>query len=146
MAPTNYVSVFGEQIGAKNSDHTVSLLHHNVRNSGQVPTWVRRERIFLDNPTSTNKNRYIVAWVMELVQQQELDYIRIAFLITGHTEYAPDRMFASIGSSYLHSDVFNIDELVAVANNFSAAEKETGENVRHWRKPLEEKYTELQGI
>ena len=51
-------------------------------------------------------------------------------------------MFASIGSSYLHSDVFNIDELVAVAHNFSVAEIETGEN----REKLEEKYTELRGI
>ena len=46
----------------------------------------------------------------------------------------------------MHTDVFNIDELVAVANNYSAAVNETGENIRHWRKRLEKKYTELQGI
>ena len=68
----------------------------------------------MDNSTSTNKNRYIVAWAMELVQQQELDYVRIAFLITGHIKFAPKGVFASIGSSYLLTDVFNIDELVAV--------------------------------
>ena len=55
-------------------------------------------------------------------------------------------MFASIGSSYLHTDVFNIDELVTVANNYSTAVNETGANIRHWRERLEEKYTELQGI
>lgn len=143
---SKYVAVFEEQIGPKNSDHTVSILQHYIRHRGEIPTWVRRLCIFLDNATSTNKNRYIVAWAMELVQQRELDYIRIAFLITGHTKFAPDRVFASIGSSYLHSDVFNIDELVAVAHNFSVAEIETGENILHWREKLEEKYTELRGI
>lgn len=143
---TNYVGLFDEQVGPKNSDRTVSILHHYILNSGLIPPSVKRVCIFLDNATSTNKNRYIVAWAMELVQQQELDYIRIAFLITGHTKFAPDRLFASIGSSYLHSHVFNIDELVAVANNYSTAVKETGETIRHWRETLEAKYTELQRI
>ena len=142
---TNYVSVFDKQVGPKNSDHTISTLHHYIRQSGLVPPWVKRVCIFLDNATSTNKNRYIVAWAMELVQQQELDYVCIAFLITSHTKFAPNRMFASIGSSYLDT-VFNIDELVTVANNYSTAVNETGANIRHWRERLEEKYTELQGI
>ena len=104
---TNYASVFDEQIGPKNSDHTVSILLHYIRHSGQIPAWVKRVCIFLDNATSTNKNCYIVAWA---VQQQELDYVRIALLITGHTKFVPDRVFASMGSSYQHSDVFNIDD------------------------------------
>ena len=143
---SKYVGVFDEQVGPKNSDHTVSLLRYYICDSGLVPNWIRRVCIFLDNATSTNKNRYVIGWAMELVQQNVLDYVRIAFLITGHTKFAPDRVFASIGSSYLHSDVFNINDLVSVAKNFSTAREETGENILHWRERLDGKYTELQGI
>ena len=77
----------------------------------------------MDNATSTNKNRYILGWSMELIQHGVLDLIRVPFLITGHTKFAPDRVFASIGSSYIHSDVFNVGELVAIADQFSTAKK-----------------------
>ena len=83
---------------------------------------------------------------MEMIQHKELDYVQIAFLVTGHTKFAPDRMFASIGSSYLHSDVFNITDLVSVANNYCTATEETGEHIYHWREKLDKKYSELQGI
>ena len=119
---SKYVGVFDEQVGPKNSDHTVSILQYYICDSAN---WIRRVYIFLDNATSTNKNRYVIGWAMELVQQNVLDYVRIAFLITGHTKFAPDRVYASIGSSYLHSDVFNINDLVSVAKNFSTAREET---------------------
>ena len=143
---TKYVAVFDERVGPKNSDHTVSILHHYICHSGLVPSWVRRVCIFMDNATSTNKNRYILGWSMELIQHGMLDLIRIPFLITGHTKFAPDRVFASIGSSYIHSDVFNVDELVTVAGHFSTAVEDSGDNVFHWRQELDKKYTELHGI
>lgn len=124
----------------------MSILHHYLCHGGLVPSWVRRVCIFLDNATSTNQNRYILGWSMELVQHEVLDFIRVPFLIPGHTKFAPDRVFASIGSSYIHSDVFNVDELVAVAGHFSTAVEETGENILHWREELDKKYTELHGI
>ena len=83
---------------------------------------------------------------MEPAQHGILDFLRIPFLTAGHTKFAPDRVFASIGSSYNHSDVFNIHELVEVAGHFSTAVEETGENVLHWRQELDKKYTELHGI
>ena len=140
------MAVIDEQVGPKNSDHTISTLRHYIRNSGCVLSWVRRVCIFSDNATSTNKNRYVIGWAMELVQQKELDYIRIAFLISRHTKFAPDRVFSSIGNSYIHSDVFNIEDLGSVASRFSTAVEETGETILHLRKKLKEKYTELHGI
>lgn len=61
---------------------------------------------------------------MELVQHEVLDFIRVPFLVTEHTKFVPDRVFASIGSSYNISDVFNIEELVAVAGHFSTTVEE----------------------
>lgn len=83
---------------------------------------------------------------MELVQHQLLDLVRLPFLIPGHTKFAPDRLFASIGSAYGRTDVFNIEELVEVAARFSTAFEETGVNVLHWRQELDKKYLELNGI
>ena len=138
-----YVAVFDEQVGPKNSDHTISFLLHYPHHCGLVPSWVRCVRIFLDNAASTNKNRYVLGWSMELVQHHVMDLVRISFLITSHTKFAPDRVFASIGRSYNHCDV---NELVAVAGRFSTAVKEAGVNVLHWRQELDKKYTDLSGI
>ena len=143
---TNFVPVFSELVGPKNTDHTVSLLLHYLCHSGLVPSWIKRVCIFLDNASSTNKNRYLLGWAMELVQHQVFDLIRLPFLIPGHTKFAPDRLFASIGSAYGHSDVFNIEELVEVAARFGTAFEETGVNVLHWRQELDKKYVELNGI
>ena len=111
-----------------------------------LASWVRCVHIFLENTTSTNKNRYVLGWSIELIQHQLMDLMRISFLITGHKKFDPDRVFASIGSSYNHCDVFNIDELVSVASRFSTAVKETGVNVLHWRQKLDKKYRDLSGI
>ena len=65
---TKYIPVFDERIDPKNTDHTISLLLYYIRYSGLVPHWVKRVSIFMDNAASTNKNRYLIGWALELVQ------------------------------------------------------------------------------
>ena len=143
---SNYVSVFDERVGPKNTDHTVSLLSHYLFHSGLVPQWVKCVCIFLDNATSTNKNRYLIGWAMELVQHKLLDHLRLPFMIVGHTKFAPDRLFSRIAKSYNASDVYNIGELVAIADQYATATKEDGTRILKWRQELEKKYAELDGI
>ena len=83
------VYVFDERCGLKNTDHTVSYITDYVRESGIVPDWVRRPHIFMDNACSTNKNQYMLGWASESVQQGVFDFIRVSFLIAGHTKVAP---------------------------------------------------------
>ena len=71
--------------GAKNTDHTVSYLSHYITT---LPAWVHHINMFLGNACSTNKNWYRMAWAREMVQQK-LDYIRVSFMIAGHTKIAP---------------------------------------------------------
>ena len=52
------VYLFDERVGPKNTDHTVSYLLDWIC---QLPEWVRRVHIFLDNTCSTNKNCYLMA-------------------------------------------------------------------------------------
>jgi hypothetical protein len=143
---SNYVSVFDERVGPKNTDHTVSLLSYYLFHSTLVPEWVKCVCIFLDNATSTNKNRYLIGWAVELVQQSHLDHVRLPFMVVGHTKFAPDRLFSRIANSYNSSDVFNIGELVAIAEQYATATEEDGTRILKWRQELDKKYTELGGI
>ena len=41
-----------------------------------------------------------MAWALEVVRQKRLEFIRISFLIAGHTKFAPDLVFAKIAQMY----------------------------------------------
>lgn len=65
---------------------------------------MKRVHIFLDNASNTNKNAYMIAWALEMVQHEKFDVIRISFMIPGHTKFAPD-LFSKVSKSYGISDV-----------------------------------------
>lgn len=80
------VYLFDERVGPKNTDHTASYLLDWIY---KLPEWVKRLHLFLDNTSSTNKNCYLMAMGCELIQQQKLSFLRISFLIAGHTKFLP---------------------------------------------------------
>jgi len=53
------VYLFDERIGPKNTDHTVSFLTQYWNAVSHQHPWIHRLAIFLDNATSTNKNKYL---------------------------------------------------------------------------------------
>ena len=55
---SNYVDVFDECAGPKNTDNTVSLVSNYLFHSGLVPQGVKCVCLFLDNATLMNKNWY----------------------------------------------------------------------------------------
>ena len=110
-----------------------------------VYPWIRRLSIFLDNAT-TNKNRYLFGWAMEMLQSGILSYLHISFMIAGHTKFAPDRLFATIGSAFKVADTFTIDELQALCATTAETCIEEGENILAWRDSLLQKYSELAGV
>ena len=65
----------------------------------------------MDNACSTNKNFYSVGWASEMVQQGKFDFIRISFLIAGHTKFVPDLLFSKVSQSFSKSDIFTTTEL-----------------------------------
>ena len=42
---------------------------------------------------------------MELVQQGVMDFIRVSFMVAGHTKFEPDRLFSMTAKAYASSDV-----------------------------------------
>ena len=105
------IYVFDETVGPKNTDHTISFLTHYFRNSSVMPSWIKCIHVLLDNTDSTNKNAFFMGWAMEIVQHGVLDYLRISFLIAGHTKFDVDHLFSVTAKSYNSTDVFNTQEL-----------------------------------
>ena len=83
---------------------------------------------------------------MELVQQRVLQYLRISFMIPGHTKFAPDLLFSHIAKSYYKCDVFNETDLQHLVEQFSLVVVDDGGIVRTWRETVGEKYSSLPGI
>ena len=142
----NFINIFDERIGPKNTDHTISLLSQHL---GKVTTdfpWIKRVCIFLDNAGNTNKNRFLFLWGMKVVEQHKLDHIRFCFLVAGHTKFAPDCLFALIANAYNRADVFTAEELLGLCQQFSTATIESRSNIFDWRDALMKKYSELSGV
>ena len=88
---SGYLYLMNETAGPKNTDLTISYLMHYVKSSGKVPSWVR-VHVFMDNASSTNKNQYMMAAALEIVQLGIMDYLRISFMIAG-TQSLPQTNF-----------------------------------------------------
>ena len=138
------VYLFDECVGP-NTDHTLSYITHYLTESGEVPSWIKRLHIFLDNAGSTNKNAYAIAWALEMVQHNKMDFIRISFMIAGHTKFAVDQLFSRIAQTYNRSDIFNTAELASCIGQHADIVVDQGEIVHKWRDSLI-KYTKLPGI
>ena len=136
------VYLFDERVGPKNTDHTVSYLTHFI---SQLPPWLCRIHLFLDNTCATNKNWYMMAWALQMLQHGKLDFLRLSFLIAGHTKFSPHLVFAKIAKSYNRSDVFKTEELKGVIALHADVVVDQGEIVCDWRTNLT-KYSKLPGI
>ena len=98
--------------------------------------------LFLDNTVSTNKNCYTMSWVLEMVQQNVLDLVRVSFMIAGNTKFHPDLLFSKIAQSFHRSDVFTTTDLQELVGQFADAVVDGVD----WRTLLSAKYTKYPGI
>lgn len=137
------VYLFDERAGPKNTDHTISYLTDYL---SKLPGWNRRIHIFLDNTCSTNKNFYLMSWAYEMIQQSRLRFLRISFLLAGHTKFSPDLLFSKVAKAYNRSDVFNTSELSHIIAPYSEVVVDNGALVADWRDVLSKKYSKLPGI
>ena len=141
-----YIYIFDERISPKNTDHTISLLNSTIEHIQTEHPWISRVCVFLDNAASTNKNKYLFAWGMEIVTLSVLSFLRFSFMLAGHTKFAPDQLSSQIASSYNHSDVFTIDELKSLCQPYATCFIEDGTIIFTWRDVLGEKYSSLPGV
>ena len=140
------IYLFDERIGPKNTDHTLSFLTSYWDDFRAAHPWVQRLAIYLDNATSTNKNRYLFSWAMEMVSCGHAEHIHISFMIAGHTKFSPDRLFSLTGCAYKTSDVFSIADLKQICQQAAVTFTIEGDGVYAWREVLGAKYSALPGV
>ena len=133
---SGHTFLFSEQFGPKNTDHTVSFLEKYIKSVQDAYPWIERLLLFLDNATSTNKNRYLISWAMEMVEQEIVSSVHICFLVAGHTKFTPDRLFASCSKTYNKHDVFNEEELGKLYSQHSQVNVSSGDDIHPWREAL----------
>ena len=71
-----------------------------------------------------------------MVQQGKFDFIRISFLIAGHTKFTPDLLFSKLSQTFSQSDVFTTTELGKIAEQYAFVVIDEGERVYQWRGSL----------
>ena len=81
-----------------------------------------------------------------MIQQGHLSFLRISFLLAGHTKFSPDLLFSKVAQSYNRSDVFNTEELKDVISLYAEVLVDDGTIVGDWRNTLSKKYSKLPGI
>ena len=83
---------------------------------------------------------------MEMVSSGEVDHIHISFMIAGHTKFAPDRLFSTIGNAYKTTDIFTIEDLKGICDQSAVTRIVKGDKILTWRDSLGEKYSDLPGV
>ena len=85
---------------------------------------------------------------MEMVRQEKVEHIHVCFMLAGHTKFAPDRLFAKVGSAYncKTADVFTIHELHALCTPLALTVVEDEQNMLTRRDTLGAKYSDLPGV
>ena len=129
--------------GSKSTDHTISFFDHFIQM--HIDDWVRHICFCLDN-AKICKNQYLVAWAFEMVEKKKFDTIRFIYLTVGHTKFAPDRLFSSIAKTFYNSDVFSIEMLDSIVQQYAISHVFTSSQIKQWRVSLEEKYSGIRGI
>ena len=129
--------------GSKNSDHTISFFQHFT--DTHIDSWVRNITFCLDN-ARVCKNKYLLAWANELVEQGRFESVRFFYLVVGHTKFEPDILFASVAKTFYKRDVFCIEMLQAIAEQYSTSYLFGADQIQQWQSVLEEKYLPLPGI
>ena len=71
---------------------------------------------------------------------------RISFMITGHAELSPNRLFAMIAKSYYSADVFNKESFIQVDQQHSSVMFDRGVIVQCWWDNVTHKYSNTFGI
>ena len=135
------VYLWWENRSQQHRSTTVSLSKYWETVSNQHP-WIKWLAIFLDNATSTNKNKYLFAWAMEMVSNGSISHVHISFILAGHTKFAPNRLFATIGNQLMCLPLMSCRPCVQPAESII----ETGEKVLVWRDLLGVKYSDLSGV
>jgi hypothetical protein len=93
---------------SKGSNMVISLFHHFLTKYGSNIT---KMVLNADNCVGQNKNNTVLQYLMWRVMNGLSSHIELAFLLAGHTKFAPDYGFGVFKRLYRHNDVNCIDDV-----------------------------------
>jgi hypothetical protein len=102
--------------GITNSNYTIeciarTLSHEaDLRMRSEESRWPRKLYLQMDNATSTNKNRYVFAYLSYLVQEGIFESIDVNFLPVGHTHEDIDQLFSVINRRMRLRDAYTFPQ------------------------------------
>ena len=72
---------------------------------------------------------HLVAWVFEMVQQKKFDTVCFIYLTVDHAKFSPDRLLSSIAKTFYNSDVFCIEILFSIVQQYAMTHVFTSSNI-----------------
>ena len=81
-----------------------------------------------------------------MVQQKKFDTVRFIYLTVGHTKFAPDHLFSSVAKTFYNSNVFYMEMLDSIVQQYATTHVFTLNHIKQWRASLQQKYSGIQGI
>ena len=64
----------------------------------------------------------------------------------GHTKFSADCLFSSIAKTFYNSDVFCIEMLDSIVQQYATTHMFTSSHMKQWKASLQQKYLGIQGI
>jgi len=98
----SYMYVYSEAFSHKGSNEVISALKHYIETV--IPPNKTKLRLFSDNSTGQNKNKFLLAFLSSL--NPRFEEVRISFAVVGHSRMACDRDFALIEKQRQKHDKF----------------------------------------
>ena len=111
-----------------------------VKNSERTAS-CRVLRLHADNCSGHYKNRFVLFFLLYLVQIQEFDAVELCFMVAGHTKNECDSSFGHVKSMYRSRDVFSpIDVMKVISESSRSVKCIPSSDVRwvQWRRVLEQ--------
>jgi len=81
-----------------------------------------------------------------MVEKKKSETVCFIYLTVGHTKFAPDRLFSSIAKTFYNSDIFCIEMLNNIVQQYATSHVFISSQIKQWRASLEQKYSGIQGI
>eukprot|EP00761_Pharyngomonas_kirbyi_P009339 gb/GECH01009355.1/.p1 GENE.gb/GECH01009355.1/~~gb/GECH01009355.1/.p1 ORF type:complete len:247 (+),score=0.08 gb/GECH01009355.1/:1-741(+) len=139
----SHVYLYSETAGGKTVNEVGSLIL-------KVPCFDAENLVFyLDNCRHQNKNRYLFAFLSLLVDHKGLNRLRVKYMTSGHTHFAPDCAFGWINMMAKSSEMYNIEELeecVRSCNPLTRVHQVAQNDIKDLKIKIEEKCKGITGI
>lgn len=126
--------------GGKNSNHVLSCLIYFVEIYISVD--IRFLKVYLDSAEYFRCN-YLPWWAAEMISSNQLKRVVFSYMVSGHTVFAADTLFAALANIHFKTDVFNTIELVGLILKSCNCHRLTNHEMRRCKENLAPEYVNI---